>query len=74
MRHILVIGAGRSATNLIHYLAEKASDQQLEITVADLSLEAANKNILGMMPHPERAFQDFHKSQDGKLILDSILS
>lgn len=33
-----------------------------------------NKNILGMMPHPERAFQDFHKSQDGKLILDSILS
>jgi saccharopine dehydrogenase-like NADP-dependent oxidoreductase len=48
MRHILVIGAGRSATNLIHYLAEKASDQQLEITVADLSLEAANKNILGM--------------------------
>lgn len=48
MRHILVIGAGRSATNLIHYLAEKASDQQLEITVADLSIEAANKNILGM--------------------------
>jgi phosphoribosylformylglycinamidine synthase I len=33
-----------------------------------------NKNILGMMPHPERAFQDFHKSQDGKLILDSILA
>jgi len=48
MRHILVIGAGRSATNLIHYLAEKASDQQLEITVADLSIEAANKNIVGM--------------------------
>jgi phosphoribosylformylglycinamidine synthase len=33
-----------------------------------------NKNILGMMPHPERAFQDFHKSQDGKLIIDSILT
>ena len=48
MRHILVIGAGRSATNLINYLAEKATDQQLEITVADLSLEAANKNIQGM--------------------------
>jgi phosphoribosylformylglycinamidine (FGAM) synthase-like amidotransferase family enzyme len=27
-----------------------------------------------MMPHPERAFQDFHKSQDGKLILESILA
>ena len=48
MRHILVIGAGRSATNLINYLAEKATDQQLEITVADLSLDAANKNIQGM--------------------------
>jgi saccharopine dehydrogenase (NAD+, L-glutamate forming) len=48
MRHILVIGAGRSATNLINYLAEKAPDQQLEITVADLSFEAANKNIQGM--------------------------
>ena len=32
------------------------------------------KNVLGMMPHPERAFQSFHKSQDGKLILESLLS
>ena len=33
-----------------------------------------DKNILGMMPHPERAFQNFHSSQDGKLILESILT
>ena len=38
------------------------------------NLDNKNKNILGMMPHPERAFQVFHKSQDGKLILDSILT
>jgi len=25
------------------------------------------------MPHPERAFQDFHTSQDGQLILESLL-
>lgn len=49
MRHILVIGAGRSATNLIHYLAQKAADERLQITVADLSLEAANKHIKGML-------------------------
>ena len=48
MRHILIIGAGRSATNLIQYLAQKAIAQQLQITVADLSLESANKSIQGM--------------------------
>ena len=32
------------------------------------------KNILGMMPHPERAYQDFHVSKDGKKIIESILS
>ena len=31
------------------------------------------KNILGMMPHPERAFQNFHKSKDGKIILESLI-
>ena len=33
-----------------------------------------NRNILGMMPHPERAYQDFHVSKDGKKIIESILS
>ena len=32
-----------------------------------------NRNILGMMPHPERAYQDFHVSKDGKKIIESIL-
>ena len=31
------------------------------------------KNILGMMPHPERAYSDFHPSQDGKLIIESLI-
>ena len=32
------------------------------------------KNVLGMMPHPERAYQNFHNSKDGKLIIESLIS
>ena len=32
------------------------------------------KNILGMMPHPERAYSDYHPSQDGKLIIESLIT
>ena len=32
------------------------------------------KNVLGMMPHPERAYQNFHNSVDGKLIIESLIS
>lgn len=32
-----------------------------------------DKNILGMMPHPERAFESYHCSQDGFKILESFL-
>ena len=30
-------------------------------------------NVLGMMPHPERAILPYHKSQDGSLILKSFV-
>ena len=33
-----------------------------------------NKNVLGMMPHPERAYQNFHTSMDGKSIIESLIS
>ena len=32
------------------------------------------KNVLGMMPHPERAYSDFHQSQDGRFIIESLIS
>ena len=32
------------------------------------------KNVLGMMPHPERAYSDFHQSQDGRLTIESLIS
>jgi len=31
-----------------------------------------NNNVLGMMPHPERAFESYHCSQDGFKIMDDI--
>ena len=31
-----------------------------------------NKNVFGMMPHPERCFADYLLNQDGKLIFDSL--
>jgi saccharopine dehydrogenase-like NADP-dependent oxidoreductase len=43
MRNILIIGAGRSASSLIKYLLEKASSEQLQITIGDLSVELAKK-------------------------------
>lgn len=43
MRSILIIGAGRSASSLIQYLLAKAEQEQLHITIADLSLVTAQK-------------------------------
>ncbi len=45
MKHILVIGAGRSATALIHYLLEQGSRHNFFITVADADLETAQRKI-----------------------------
>ncbi|WET04841.1 saccharopine dehydrogenase family protein [Flavobacterium sp. YJ01] len=41
MRNVLIIGAGRSASSLIRYLLSKSTEQQLHLTVADLSLPLA---------------------------------
>ena len=43
MRNILIIGAGRSASSLIKYLLNKSTEENLQITIADLSLELAQK-------------------------------
>lgn len=43
MRKILIIGAGRSATSLIQYLIDKAEAEQLQLFIADLSLELAQQ-------------------------------
>lgn len=49
MRHILIIGAGRSASSLIEYLLNKSESENLHITIGDLSQELAQRKTKG---HP----------------------
>ena len=43
MRNILIIGAGRSASSLIKYLLRKSPQENLNVTLADLSIELARR-------------------------------
>ena len=43
MRNILIIGAGRSASSLIQYLLDKSVDENLHLTIGDISLELAKR-------------------------------
>ena len=43
MRNILIIGAGRSASSLIQYLLNKSNQENLHLTIADISLELAQR-------------------------------
>jgi saccharopine dehydrogenase-like NADP-dependent oxidoreductase len=55
MKQILVLGAGKSAPYLIHYLLEHAEEEQWQVSVGDLDLKAAEATLLG---HPHgRAIQ-----------------
>ena len=63
MRDVLIIGAGRSASSLIEYLLSKSESEDLHITIADLSVEMAQKKIHG---HPRAraiAFDIFNEQQ-----------
>ncbi len=63
MRKILIIGAGKSASQLIKYLLEKAKEESLEITIGDLSVENARK-LLNNHPAGTAMFLDvFDKEQ-----------
>lgn len=43
MKKILIIGAGRSASSLIKYLLDKSESENLELTIADISIDLAQK-------------------------------
>jgi saccharopine dehydrogenase-like NADP-dependent oxidoreductase len=43
MRNILIIGAGRSASSLIEYLLGKSVDENLHLTIGDISLDLAKR-------------------------------
>ena len=50
MQHILIIGAGKSASSLISYLLQKSETEKFIVTVGDVSLEAA-KGIINNHPN-----------------------
>ncbi len=45
MKKILLIGAGKSTSSLIKYIAEKTIDKDLEFTIVDKNLELAKKIV-----------------------------
>lgn len=47
MIHILVIGAGRSATSLIDYLLKNAGTYNWHITVSDVDIQLARQKVAG---------------------------
>jgi len=63
MRNILVIGAGRSASSLIKYLLDKSKEENLFITIADLSIELAQKKIKNHPNAKAIAFDIFNEQQ-----------
>ena len=56
MQKILVIGAGRSCTSLIHYLLKNAAAENWQVTIAEKNKELALEKIQG---HPNAAVADF---------------
>ncbi|MDR6966602.1 saccharopine dehydrogenase-like NADP-dependent oxidoreductase [Flavobacterium arsenatis] len=63
MRHILIIGAGRSASSLIQYLLSKSEEEQLHLTIGDLSLELAEKKTANHPNATALAFDIFDENQ-----------
>ncbi|SHI98545.1 saccharopine dehydrogenase family protein [Flavobacterium haoranii] len=63
MRNILVIGAGRSASSLIQYLLTKSEQENLNITIGDLSLELAQKKVKNHTNARAIAFDIFNDIQ-----------
>ena len=63
MKHILVIGAGRSASSLIKYLLDHSEKEQLYITIGDLSIELAQQKTKNHKNATAIAFDVFNEDQ-----------
>ncbi|MCP4883460.1 MAG: saccharopine dehydrogenase [Flavobacteriales bacterium] len=47
MRNILIVGAGRSSAALVRYLLKKSFEEDLNLIIADISVENANSLVMG---------------------------
>jgi saccharopine dehydrogenase-like NADP-dependent oxidoreductase len=68
MRHVLIIGAGRSASSLIEYLLNKSESENLHITIADLSIDLAKKKTKGHQRSTAIALDIFNHEQRNEQI------
>ncbi|MDM1345486.1 saccharopine dehydrogenase NADP-binding domain-containing protein [Myroides marinus] len=67
-KEILIVGAGRSSSSLIKYLLDKSKEENLHLTIGDLSLESAQQKA---MNHPNAtpiAFDLFNESERQALV------
>jgi saccharopine dehydrogenase-like NADP-dependent oxidoreductase len=65
MKHILVIGAGRSSTSLINYLLSNAEKENWKITVGDISLELVQQKT-GNHKHAHAIAFDINNDEQRK--------
>lgn len=69
LNHILIIGAGRSATDLIDYVLKKAKEYSWSVTVADADPGLASKKIRNH-PNGRAAWLDVTKNNDRHDLID----
>ncbi len=69
LNHILIIGAGRSATDLIDYVLKKAKENNWSVIVADSNIEQATKKIKNH-PNGRAAWLDVMKKNDRQDLIE----
>ncbi|MCB0835865.1 MAG: saccharopine dehydrogenase NADP-binding domain-containing protein [Bacteroidetes bacterium] len=70
MKKIFVIGAGRSATNLIEYLLEHAAENQWKVIVGDYNEKLARQKV-GDHPSGEAIFFDANDAEKRQQLIAS---
>ncbi|MBO3697843.1 saccharopine dehydrogenase family protein [Roseivirga sp. E12] len=70
MNHILVLGAGRSATSLISYLLKEATVKGWKVTVADYALQLAQEKVNGHANGEAVAF-NINKEEERDVLINA---
>ena len=65
MQHILIIGAGKSASSLISYLLHKSETENFIVTIGDVSLSSAKK-IINNHPNGKAISLDIFNEEEKK--------
>ena len=73
MKNILIIGAGKSSSSLIKYLLDNSDKENLQLTIADISTENAERLINNHKNGKAIILDVFNKGQRESLIEKSDL-